>query len=290
MNKSFLLLFFKKEVLPFCLIFLSAAATDPVIAERGDDHITLSQARAMIAATDSAEQHRLTTDQTALKEFLRDVLLRRAILRQAQAERWDRRPEVAALLQRAREQVIAQTYLAGHTKLPAGYPTEAEVEAAYTANKARFMQPRSYHLVQIFLPRGAYGTEDEGRRRLLPARAEIQLGRVSLEAAAKAVSGAQYIDMGWAAETQLVPAVKDAVAGLPEGALTDPICIENGCHLLRLIGTRPAGPAPLAEIRDELIKALRQQKQSQQETAYASSLLAKQPVSVNEVQLSRIAP
>jgi peptidylprolyl isomerase len=87
-----------------------------------------------------------------------------------------------------------------------------------------------------------------------------------------------------------VPAVKDAVAGLPEGALTDPICIENGCHLLRLIGTRPAGPAPLAEIRDELIKALRQQKQSQQETAYASSLLAKQPVSVNEVQLSRIAP
>jgi peptidylprolyl isomerase len=193
-------------------------------------------------------------------------------------------------LQRAREQVIAQTYLAGHTKLPAGYPTEAEVEAAYTANKARFMQPRSYHLVQIFLPRGAYGTEDEGRRRLLPARAEIQLGRVSLEAAAKAVSGAQYIDMGWAAETQLVPAVKDAVAGLPEGALTDPICIENGCHLLRLIGTRPAGPAPLAEIRDELIKALRQQKQSQQETAYASSLLAKQPVSVNEVQLSRIAP
>jgi hypothetical protein len=46
----------------------------------------------------------------------------------------------------------------------------------------------------------------------------------------------------------------------------------------------------LAEIRDELVKALRQQKQSQQETAYASRLLAKQPVSVNEVQLSRIAP
>jgi peptidylprolyl isomerase len=287
MNKSFLLLFFKKEVLllPF-LVFLAAATDDPVIAERGDEQITVSQARAMIAATDRATQHRLTTDQSALKQFLRDVLVQRAILREAQAEKWEQRPEVAALLQRARDQVIAQTFLAGHAPLPSGYPTDADIEAAYDANKARFMQPRGYHLAQIFLPRSA----DDGRKRLLPVRAQIQRGRLSLEAAAKTIAGAQYMDMGWASETQLVPAVKSAVAGLQEGAMTDPICTDNGCHLVRLIATRPAGPAPLADIRDELVKALRQQKQSQEETAYASGLLAKQPVAVNEIQLSRMAP
>jgi len=291
MTKSFLLLSFKKEVLALsCLILLAAAAEDPVIAERGTDRITVSQARALIAGTDHATQHRLTTDPSALKQFLRDVLLQRAILGQAQTEKWDQRPEVTALLARARDQIVLQTYLATHAKLPAGYPADSDIEAAYDANKARFMQPRAYHLVQVFLPRAAYATPEDGRKRLLPLRAQVQRGRASLEAAAKGISGARYMDMGWAPESQLVPAVKEAVAGLPEGAMADPLCIENGCHLIRLVATRPAGPAPLADIRDELIKALKQQKQAQVETAYASGLLTKQPVEVNEIQLSRLAP
>jgi peptidylprolyl isomerase len=291
MNKSYLLLFFKKEVLLLsCLAFLIAATDDPVIAQRGDDRITIGQARAMIASTDRAAQHRLTTDPAALKQFLRDVLLQRAILREAQAEKWEQRADVAALLQRARDQVIAQSFLAGHAPLPDAYPGDAEIEAAYKANLQRFMQPRSYHLVQVFLPRTAYATPEDGRKRLLPVRAQAQRGHGSLEAAARAVSGARYMDMGWAPESQLVPAVKDLVAGLPEGALADPLCIENGCHLIRLLATRPAGPAPLADVRDELIKALKQQKQAQEETNYASGLLTKQPVEVNELELSRILP
>jgi peptidylprolyl isomerase len=291
MNKSFLFRFFKKEVLFLpCLVFLIAATDDPVIAQRGDDQITVSQARALIAGTDGATQHRLTTDPSALKQVLRDVLLQRAILREAQAEKWEQRPDIAALLQKARDQVIAQSFLGGHAPLPAGYPTDADIEAAYKANMQRFMQPRGYHLVQVFLPRTAYATPEDGRKRLLPVRAQVQRGHGSLETAAKAVSGARYMDMGWAPESQLVPAVKDAVAGLPEGAMADPLCIENGCHLIRLVATRPAGPAPLADVRDELIKALRQRKQAQEETEYASGLLTKQPVEVNEIQLSRIAP
>jgi peptidylprolyl isomerase len=221
MNKSYLLLFFKKEVLLLsCLAFLIAATDDPVIAQRGDDRITIGQARAMIASTDRAAQHRLTTDPAALKQFLRDVLLQRAILREAQAEKWEQRADVAALLQRARDQVIAQSFLAGHAPLPDAYPGDAEIEAAYKANLQRFMQPRSYHLVQVFLPRTAYATPEDGRKRLLPVRAQAQRGHGSLEAAARAVSGARYMDMGWAPESQLVPAVKDLVAGLPEGPQT----------------------------------------------------------------------
>ena len=96
--------------------------------------------------------------------------------------------------------------------------------------------------------------------------------------------------MGWLTEKQLVPAVRDAVSGLLEGALTEPVCVENGCHVVKLLATRPAGPVPLAEVHDALVRALRQQKQAELERAYTSGLLAKQPVAIDEIQLSRMAP
>jgi hypothetical protein len=42
-------------------------------------------------------------------------------------------------------------------------------------------------------------------------------------------------------------------------------------------------------MREALVRALKQQKQSQMEAAYASALLAKQPAEINEIQLSRLA-
>lgn len=279
----------KAVLIGLSFMLLAAASEDPVIAERGTDQITISQARALIGTADQATQHRLTTDPSALKQYLRDLLLQRAILREAEARKWDQRPDISSLLQRARDQVIAQTFLAGQATLPTNYPSDAAIEAAYEANKSRFIQPRTYHMAQIFLPRAASASADDAHKRLLALRTQIQRGKITLQAAAKS-AGAQYLDMGWAPETQLVPAVKSAVAGLPEGEITDPICIENGCHLIRLLATRPAGPAPLTEIRDQLVQAMRRQKQNEEEATYESGLLAKTPVEVNEIQLSRIAP
>lgn len=272
-----------------CVLLLAAAAEDPVVAERGADRITLSQARALLATSDSATRHRLSTDPAALKQFLQTVLLQHAILAEAEAEKWDQRADVMRLLQRARDQVIAQSFLAGHALVPQDYPSDADIQAAYDHNSGRFMQPRSYHLTQLFLPRAATQKADDGRKMLIAVREKVQRGRLGFEAAVKP-GGVQYLDMGWVSETQLVPAVKSAVTGLPEGAMTDPLCIDNGCHLIRLVATRPAGPAPLAAVRDELVRALRQQKQEAEETAYANGLLAKLPVQINEIQMSHVAP
>ncbi len=269
---------------------LCAAAPDPVIAERGGDQITVGQARALLASVDADTRRKLSTDQTALKDFLRNVLVQRAILAEAQAQKWEGKPEVAALLVRAHDQVVAQSFLAAHALPPAGYPSETELQAAYDGNKAQFMQPRGYHLAQLYVPRPAAGAPDDGKRRLSALRAQVERGRVAFADAARRDAGVQYMDMGWLTEKQLVPAVRDAVSGLLEGALAGPVCVENGCHVLKLLATRPAGPVPLAEVHDALARALRQQKQAELERAYASGLLAKQPVAIDEIQLSRMAP
>jgi len=66
------------------------------------------------------------------------------------------------------------------------------------------------------------------------------------------------------------------------------VCTPSGCSALKLLATRAAGPAPLADVRDKLIAALRQAKQRAGEQAYADALLAKEPVRINEIELSHV--
>ena len=264
------------------------AADDPVVAERGSDHITLGQARSIIAGTDPETRKKLSSPQ-AISEFLRNILLQRAVMKEALAAKWDKRPEVAAMAQHAHDVAIGQSFLVAQAAVPAGYPSDSEIQAAYDQNKARFMQPRGYHLAQVFLAAQAGAASDAAKAKLASFKTQTASNPAGIEAAAKHLDGAKYIDLGWLGDTQLTPAIKGTVDGLQEGAVSDPVCTASGCHLIRLIATRPAGPAPLPEVKDALVRALRQQKEAEGERAYANTLMSKQAVQVNEIQLSHLA-
>jgi peptidylprolyl isomerase len=265
-----------------------AADTDPVVAERGTSEITASQARALIAAAEPETRHRLVTDPAALKEFLRNVLLQQAIIQEALAQKWEQKPEVVALLQRAHDQVLAQTFLNAQAPVPAGFPSEADVQAAYDQNKSRFMQPRTYHLTQIFLPASAFHG-DEGRKRLVDLRTRLTRSHTKFEDGTKLLANTRFADIGFVPDTALVEAAKPAIVGLPDGGISEPICTPGGCTLLHLVSTRPAGPAPIGDVHEQLVRALRQQKAQQVAQAYANALLAKQPIQLNEIQLAHLA-
>jgi peptidylprolyl isomerase len=245
----------------------------------------------LLASLDAPTRLKLESDPKAMADLLRNLLLQRAVLDQARTDHWEQRPEVAALLSRTHDEVLAQNYLTAHAALPAGYPSEAELQTAYDQNKAKLLQPRQYHLSELYYLKSP-GTPAETQKRLLAIRAQIAHARGGFETAAKSYQsqGLAYRDLGFIAETQLIPAVRTAVSGMLEGAISDPICTEAGCTLIHMIATRPAGPASLADIRDSLIRALRQQKQQDLERAYANALLQKQPVAINEIELSHLSP
>jgi peptidylprolyl isomerase len=271
-----------------CLHAAVAADTDPVVAERGTAEITASQARALIAAADPETQRKLKNNPSGMQEFLRNVLLQQAILEEAKAQKWDQRPEVVAMLQRVRDQALIESFLHAQAPVPAGYPGEAEVQAAYDQYKGRLMQPRTYHLAQIVLA-AATPHGDDARKRLADLRGRLLRGRMNFEDSAKTIPGAKYADLGFAAETQLSETVKAAVVGLPEGGITEPLCAPGGCTLFRLIATRAAGPAPLGDVHEQLVRALKQQKAQQAVQAYANTLLTKQPIQINEIQLAHLS-
>jgi hypothetical protein len=166
------------------------------------------------------------------------------------------------------------------------------VLAAYAQARPQLTRPRTYHLAQDFVPVAAdapAGASETARRTLATLVRDINAGRVAFDTAPKRNAAVQYADLGWVAETQLQKAAHDAVAGLPEGQVSPPICTANGCTLIKLVATRPAGPPPVAEVHDQLVRALRERKQKDLAQAYANSLLAKAPVRVDEIQLSHLA-
>jgi parvulin-like peptidyl-prolyl isomerase len=273
-----------KKLLAFLPLLLAAApAPDPVVAEHGGESLTASQVRALIGSTDADTRKKLQASPEALNGLIRDTFLQHAILAAAAQAKWEDKPEVAALLRRTREAAIVQSFLAAQAPLPAGYPSEAELQAAYEKAKPQIMQPRSYHLLQAFIALPAGGTAETARHKLAP----LQSSRANWEEATKR-AGAQTADLGWVPDNRLQKAARDAASGLLEGQVSAPVCAPDGCSVLKLVATRPAGPAPLAEVRENLIRALRQAKQRAAEQAYADGLLSKEPVRINEIELSHV--
>src|SRR5262249_1012833 len=101
-------------------------------------------------------------------------------------------------------------------------------------------------------------------------------------------SAARGGEMGWAPENQIVPEIRNQIAGMSKGDVSDPIRAADGWHIVRLVDTKPEAPPPLAEVRDTIVAPLRQAKAQTNQQAYVAGLLQKTPISVNEIGLRKI--
>jgi peptidylprolyl isomerase len=274
----------------------AAGTADQVIARSGSTSFTADQLRSLVAALPDDSRAKVVSDPAALAELLRSAVLQNELLADARAKGWDRRPEVAAEIERARQAIIVRGFVASQVPPPAA-PTDAQISAAYDANKARFMLPRQYHLAQIFVAVPATDTPgqiDRVRARLAGLRIALSGKPAEFAETAKRLSDDKRSapgggDLGWLREDALAEPIKTAVAGLPEGSVSDPLRTPDGWHLIELITTRPAGPAPLEQVKPALVQAIQQQERQAATRAYLDAQLKRDPVEINEVALSQIA-
>jgi parvulin-like peptidyl-prolyl isomerase len=284
------------------VILLAAAGPElqptDIVAQSGNTVLTVADVQALLAHLDPAVRDQVQRNPTALTELVRTRLVQQELLDAAKAKQWDQDPDVQYRANLARDTVIADTYLASLTRPDPSYPSDADVQAAYDANKSRFVVPRQYHLAQIFIALPADGTkqaDEDAQKKLREAKQALARPHADFADSAKRLSqdqasAARGGDLGWLRDDQLVQVIKDAVAGLPDNGVSDPIRATDGWHLVKLIATKPATTASLAEAKDALVRALRQQKATENARAYVRDLQAKTPVELNEIALARVAP
>jgi len=234
------------------------------------------------------------TRKNEIEALISTQLVRKALLAEASAAGWDRRPEVMREIERERERVMVTSYANHLARPPADYPRDNDIESFYAANRAQFIRPREYRLSQIFVPAGADSAaraRAAEQARLLASDARLlgaDFAALARSYSQHAQSAARGGDSGWIAEHDLSAALRAALAQLEPGATSDAIPSSQGWHIVKLVDSRPQGPFALEQVRDRIVALLRLRRAQETERAYIDRMLEKTPISIDEAALTSI--
>ena len=277
------------------------AADDPneVVGRVGNAEIKLGQVRDFLRAADPNVRQQAEKDPQVLNRLVRNELGRLAVLAEARDKKWDQRPDVQQAIEVARTNVIFGSYLQSIVQMPQGFPSDAEIQAAYETNKGNLMKAGEFQLAQIFLsvpPSADKGVTDAVQRRAdelaRKARAKgadfAALAREASDHRESAVNGG---NLGWLNAQSLLPEVRNAVGIMAKGDVSAAIRSTTGFHIVKVLDTKPSVVASLSEVREALVQTLRQRKAEELQAVYLNSMLERGGLAINEVALRKaIAP
>ena len=144
-------------------------------------------------------------------------------------------------------------------------PTDAEIKARYDTNKAQYAAQDKRRITQVIVPTEpaakAIATEVNGGKSLEAAASEKGLSAAKLEFFSKEELAEQFS-----------PAVADAVFTAQVGKLATPQKSPLGWHLIRIEEDQKKPERTLAEVRDELVTQIVQEKRRAAFTDKLSSI------------------
>lgn len=278
------------------LLLCSVAAADDLVGKMGDVELHSTELKAILDAQPPDARRQLATDPAALERLVRSELMRKAVLNEAKQKGWDKRPELQPLIERAHDQVVVSSFVGNVARPGDGYPSEDEIKQFYEENKAQLLAPAQFQLGQIFLP-AADSTDkvkaEESRKKIGELSAKMgkagtDFAKLAKENSAHKESADKGGELGWVSEEQMVPEIRRAVAGMSKGEVSPPVKSAAGWHLIKLLDKKPAATRPLADIRQQLIVAMRNRKSQDMERAYLEALSIKLPPTINQIELSKL--
>lgn len=275
---------------------LSAQTKEPVIGRIGDLQVNADEVRASVAQLNAQDGAAISKDPALLNQVVRSLLVQRALLKEAEAKAHDKKPEVAAQLARAREVALTESYLESVSTPPDSYPNDAELQAAYEVAKPSIAVPKTWRLAQIFIPL----TKDADKAAADKAQAKLETIRKSLKAAgadfsklatehsAESASAGRGGEIGWLAETQIQPEIRESLGSLKVDAVSEPIRLADGWHFIKVLDTREPYTPTLEQIRSQLAAQLRAEKTKANSQAYLAKLLQDNPLAIDEISLAKV--
>lgn len=292
----------QSRAIPLVLAALLLIAADAppeadLVAQRGEVRFTGAELQDVLASLDPAVRAQVTANQQTLANFVRERVLNLSVLAEAKAKKWDTQAEIVRKIAEVRDAVITQSYLASLIPPDNAYPSDAEVAAAYESNKSRLVMPRQYHIAQIVLmvKPGATPQEDEEIRkkaaslRTQAARPNADFADLARKNSQDPQSAGKGGDIGWLQEPNMIPVVRDAVSGLAESGVSQPVRASDGWHILKLLAMKPTGTIPIQDAKPQIVAALRQARTQRMVRAYLDDMVKAQPIQLNEIELAKQA-
>jgi parvulin-like peptidyl-prolyl isomerase len=268
------------------------SGNDDVVARVGNANISAEELRAYVGALGAREQAALAKDPALLSQTVRMLLANRLVLQELTAKKWDQQPNIAAQLDRVRESALVELYLQSVSAPADSYPGEEDLQKVYEANRSALLVPRQFQLAQIFVAASKdvdRAAEDKAKKKLDDIRAKLTAPNADFIAIARAEGEAKDGgDLGWLAENQIRPEIRTQVIGLIKNGVSDPIRLEDGWHILKLLDTKAAYTRTLPEVREQLVQQMRSERAAMMRRAYLAERLKEHPPILNELALSNL--
>ena len=269
------------------------SAESIVVAKSGSATLRREDLQALLATLPAETRRAALADDATLEQLLRSELLRTALVAKARAAGLENDAAVKAALNRARDELVVRVLVEQQVKLPAGYPAEAEIKAAYDAGVAAAAKVAEYHLAQVFvaLPDGAPAEKvTAGLAKVGAIQARLQktdFAQLAKELSEHADSASKGGDLGFLEESRLLPEVRAALVDAKAGSLIGPVKTAQGVHFFKLLERRAVPVPALEALHDQIADALRQQERSLIAKAYLEQASREAGITVNQIELSQ---
>lgn len=191
-------------------------------------------------------------DSPELQNAIKEELVRREILAQeARKKGLDKKPEVSAKMDLARQAVLIQAYLTDYVK--ANPVSDEKLKKEYDAIKAQ-LGNTEYKARHVLVDK-----EEEAKAiiaKLAKGEPFSELAKQSKDPGSKDSGG----ELGWSSARSYVKPFADALQSLKKGEYTkEPVKTEFGYHVIQLEDTRPLNPPPFEQVKPQLQQRAQQQ-------------------------------
>ena len=269
-----------------------AADANSVVARGGSIQIDVSDVRALVAGLPDGTRQAVLAKPGSLEQLVRQDILQRSLLKDAQAASFANTPATADALQRVRDEALTRLWLASKAAVPAGFPSESQVQSAYDLLQKN--APYEYHLEQIFIAAPDGGdpqTLAAALRKAVDVQKLIATGsfeQVARQDSEDPNSAAKGGDLGFLPGAKLMPDIRTAVESMTAGQSAGPIKTSAGLHFLKLIERRRIAIPPLATVNAKVVAALRAQRAQQLEQAYLQQVAGQLDITVDQIELAKL--
>ena len=241
---------------------LTAQAAGPVLVQGPQVTITTDDVLADSLRMPEEMRNIVLARPQTVSQIASNLYVRRALALKAQEQGVAGDPQVAAVLQVARDKALSDALLSkiDQASSPSDAAAEAQARAIYQAKPERFQAPERVHIRHILIA----GSDACARALAEKVVEELKAG----------VSFAQI------AKGSMVAEFEEAAFALKQpGDRSDIVATKFGFHILQLEGRRPAGLRPYDEVQPELIKEVR--AKIQQDARVAEAEKAQQGMQIN---------
>lgn len=285
----------------FSLLLLTHAAVAAdslpgVIGKVGNIEINAAEVQSTLGGLAERDSAAVAGNPTLLNQVVRSMLVQKLLLKEAQDQKWEQQAAVQAKLERAKETVITESYLQSVAAPPKSYPSQAELQETYDANRAALLIPKQFRLAQIFIA-NAKGADKataakaqaklDGVLKSLKAK-DANFSTIATASSEEANSAGKGGEIGWLTESQIQPEIRSLLPSLKLGVTSEPVKLEDGWHIINVLDVKEPNTPTLDQVKVQLSQQMRAEKTKANSQEYLAKLLQDNPLAINELALSKI--